>query len=176
MHKVILFRGGMCGDIILCMINKDYVYSVYPLIQDKYRVRMKEYYDFTDQQKQNYFETMDGYTLSHDTDFCKQLPSANVTQLYCSDESMIEKFADRFWIKNKYTRVKHVKKDLDINESYGLAKDMKAWQKFHIFKNRFDIKNVYKATFVDEVNERFGIKDIEWAKTIHTIWRKSEHV
>ena len=27
MHKVILFRGGYCGDVILSMINKEYVRS-----------------------------------------------------------------------------------------------------------------------------------------------------
>ena len=33
MHRVILFRGGMCGDLILSMLDKSYVKSVYPLKQ-----------------------------------------------------------------------------------------------------------------------------------------------
>ena len=27
MHNIILYRGGMCGDLILGMINKDYLHS-----------------------------------------------------------------------------------------------------------------------------------------------------
>ena len=55
MHKVILFRGGYCGDVILSMINKEYVRSFYPLKNVRKRFLMKKFYNYTTKQKIEYF-------------------------------------------------------------------------------------------------------------------------
>jgi len=170
MHTVILFRGGMFGNIILSMLDKNYVRSIYPLRQQKERYRMKKFYLFSHQQKMEYFKNMDGYTLSHDTDFCRTVDQERVIQLFCSDLSMMEKLASRFWSKNSPEDVAHVKKDLALSETYTLADDLEAWQNHHVFKNRFDVKNIYDVDFVDRLEQHFKVKDVKWARSIHGIW------
>ena len=172
MHKVILFRGGMFGDLILSMLNKEYVRSVYPLKPVKERTVMKKFYNFSQKEKYLYLEKMDGYTLSHDTDFCKQINEDQVVQIFCSDKKMISHVADRFWTKNSYESVAHVKDDLNLGGDKTLAKDIEAWQSFHVFKHRFDVKNIYKDCFLDDLAKTFEINDHRWAKTIHNIWRR----
>ena len=170
MHKVILFRGGMFGDVVLSMLNKKYVRSIYPLKNVRERYVMKKFYNFSLEKKYKYVEKMDGYTLSHDTDFCKKINEDQVVQIFCSDTKMLTHMADRFWIFNEYESVAHVKKDLQLNKDKTLAQDFEAWQTFHVFKNRFDIKNIYKKNFVDDLQKSFEIHDYNWAKTIHNIW------
>jgi len=174
MHKIILFRGGMCGDLILCMINKQYMRSIYPFKQVRERTKMKKFYNYSDKEKYDYFARMEGYTSSHDTEFCSKVNPDSVVQLFCSDKNMMPTLAERFWTKNESVAVEHVKNDLGLNKDYTLSDDMQAWQDFHVFKHRFDIKNVYKSTFVHDVEEYFKIKDFEWAKTLHKIWLDKE--
>ena len=174
MHRIILFRGGMCGDLILGMIDKKYVKSVYPFQHIKGRQRMKKFFEYSDKEKQEYFENMEGYTLSHDTEFCRNVNPDSVVQLFCSDKKMMPVLAERFWTKNDSKDVEHVKSDLTLDKDYTLSDDMQAWQDFHVFKHRFDIKNVYKITFVNDVEKCFGIKDLGWAKTLHKIWLDRE--
>lgn len=170
MHQVILFRGGMFGDLILCMLNKEYMRSIYPLRQVRNRVTMKQFYKYSQAEKKMYFEKMDGYTLSHDTDFCKQIDPTHVIQLFCSDENLLPKIERRFWLKNERENVKHVETYLKSMDR-SLATDIKLWQEYNVFKNRFDVKNIYKDCFLDDLAKTFEINDHRWAKTIYNIWR-----
>ena len=83
---------------------------------------------------------------------------------------MMEKLASRFWSKNSPEDVAHVKKDLALSETYTLADDLEAWQNHHVFKNRFDVKNIYDVDFVDHLEQHFKVKDVKWARSIHGIW------
>lgn len=170
MHTVILFRGGMFGDIILSMLDKNYVRSVYPLKQKKQRYLMKKFQIYSHQQKMEYFKKMDGYTLSHDTDFCKTIDQDQVVQIYCSDLSMMEEIASRFWSRNHHEDVSHVKDDLELNETYTLADDLTAWQNHHVFKKRFDVKKIYDVDFASHLEQHFDVRDMDWARCIHSIW------
>ena len=170
MHKVILFRGGMCGDIVLAMIDKSYVRSIYPRLLQRDRYVMKEFYNFTNAEKIQYFKNMSGYTLTHDTDFCYKIPQENVIQIHCSDPHILDKLADRFWTKNEPHSVKHVWHDLKLSEHYTLADDFRAWQKCHVFGHRLDVAKIYNKDFPDYVHSTVGVKDIKWAQTIHDLW------
>lgn len=181
MHKVILFRGGMCGDIILSMLNKDYISNFNPLKQNKERCLMKKFYMYSIEQKNNYYNRFNSnnkieYTLSHDTNFCQTIKE-NVIQLYCSDISMLKKFSQRFWIKNSRSSVDHVIKDINSNEKNKIKDyeyDILNWQTAHIFPHRFDIKDVFKKIFVKQLAENFIVKNIDFAYFIHNEWLKTE--
>ena len=82
----------------------------------------------------------------------------------------------RFWTKNPYESVAHVKDDLNLGQEKTLAQDIESWQSFHIFKNRFDVKNIYKNCFLNDLERAFEIDDYEWAKTIHNIWLQKNKV
>lgn len=170
MHKVILFRGGMCGDVVLAMLDKAYVRSIYPMLLDRKRYVMKKFYNFSVKEKQEYFERMTGHTITHDTEFCRSLPSESVVQIYCSNEEILEKLAERFWTKNPANSVAHVKADLGLNENYALTDDFKAWQDFHVFSNRLDIAGIYDNDFPEYLHRVMGVNDIAWARTMHDIW------
>ena len=170
MHKVILFRGGMCGDTVLAMLNKSYVRSIYPRLLHRERYVMKKFYNFSNEEKLKYFKKMSGYTLTHDTDFCHTIPEQNVLQVYCSDIAMLAKLADRFWSKNDEHAVEHVKTDLKLSEEYTLADDFKSWQDQHVFKHRLDVAKIHDKSFPDYLNRIVGVEDIAWARTVHDLW------
>ena len=170
MHKVILFRGGMCGDIVLAMLDKNYVRSIYPRLLHRDRYVMKKFYNFNDAEKMQYFKNMSGHTLTHDTDFCYKLSVEDVIQIHCSDANILEKLADRFWAKNEAHEVSHVWDDLRLSEQYTLADDFRAWQQHHVFKHRLDVAQIYKKDFPEYLHSIVGVKDIEWARTMHQLW------
>lgn len=170
MHKVILFRGGMCGDLVLSMIDKKYVRSLYPLKHDKNRAIMKKFYKYSPTEKKNYLDKMHGHTLSHDTEFCKSIDEEQVIQIVCSSEKLLTLLAKRFWTKNDASGVEHVKSDLNLTQTYKLEDDFRNWQNFYQFKHRFDIKNVFNKNFVSEVDNAFGVKNLAWSHTVHKIW------
>lgn len=174
MHKIILFRGGMFGDIILSMLDKAYVQSVYPLRQVRERFVMKKFYDFSMEEKKSYLSKMDGYTLSHDTDFCKQVDEDHVIQIFCSDKKMLPHIAERFWTQNDYHQVEHVKTDLKLSEQYDLADDIHGWQEHHVFKHRLDTATIYSQQFPAYLDHMLGVKDLDWARTIHELWLETE--
>jgi len=182
MHKVILFRGGMCGDVIFSMLDKKHISSIYPLKQVKERRIMKKFYNYTEKEKKEYFKKFNNsnnieYTLSHDTNFCQTIKE-NVIQLYCSDLSMLHRFSKRFWIKNEIKAVEHVIRDIDStseNKIKDYANDILNWQTAYIFPNRFDIKNIFDVSFLKQVIEYFSPQDISYAKVIHSQWLKTEN-
>lgn len=182
MHKVILFRGGMCGDVIFSMLHKKYISSIYPLKQVKERRLMKKFYNYTENEKKEYFNLFNNsntieYTLSHDTNFCQTIKE-NVIQLYCSDLSMLYRFSERFWIKNEFDAVEHVIKDMNTtpeNKIKDYANDILNWQTAYVFPNRFDIKNIFDSSFSKQLIEHFSLQDINYAKFIHSQWLKTEN-
>jgi len=177
MHKVILFRGGMCGDVLLSMLNKRYVENYNPLKQKKKFVWMKKFYKYSLKEKDKYFKQFDNdYTLSHDTDYCYKIKN-NVIQLFCSDISMLAKFSERFWTKNDRPSIEHVIKDLNSTDNDKLKdyeNDLLSWQTAHKFPKRFDIKDIFTNKFVEQVNNFFAVDNIEHANLIHTKWLKSQ--
>jgi len=178
MHKVILFRGGMCGDLLLSMLDKKYVSSYKPLKQIKDFVLMKKFYNYTFAEKNQYFKKfIDEYTLSHDTDYCYKIKN-NVIQLYCSDKDMLYKFSERFWNKNDSASVAHVITDLKSSHHTKIEdykNDISNWQSVHIFKKRFDMKDVFKTKFVKQVKDYFNLKDTKHAALIHSNWLKLQN-
>ena len=178
-NKIILFRGGMCGDIVLSMLDENYLRNKDPLKLQENRYVMKKFYNFSQHEKDNYYNNIEGYCLSHDTEYCKTIPN-NVIQIYCSNENLLERFAKRFWSKNapdNMNQLNHVMTDMNSTEETKVIdykNSLQSWQNYNIFKHRFDIKNVFKNTFVDDVRKHFQITDLSWAKTVHESWLLSE--
>ena len=118
------------------------------------------------------------YTISHDTNFCSRPEiKKNVIQLHCSDEKLVPHFSSRFFIKNDWEDVSHIIGDLNStfeSKDKDYAEDVTNWQLFYKFPNSFDIKNIYKPNFIDELQSTFEINDINWAKTIYTNWLTKE--
>ena len=86
-------------------------------------------------------------------------------------------FSSRFFIKNDWEDVSHIIGDLNStfeSKDKDYAEDVTNWQLFYKFPNSFDIKNIYKPNFIDELQSTFEINDINWAKTIYTNWLTKE--
>ena len=171
-NKIILFRGGMCGDHLYKMLEPSNSKN------NDHRI-MKKFYNFSKQEKDNYYNNTKGYILTHDTDYCKTI-AKRVIQIYCSDVALMEKFAQRFWSRNapdRFNQLNHVMTDMKSTEESKVKdykNDLEAWQKCNIFKDRFDIKNVFKNTFVDDVRKHFKIENLLHAETTHQSWLLSQ--
>ena len=184
MHKVILFRGGMCGDLILPMINKKYLdynnsgetfIPGYKLLSE--RLKMKTFVNYSQKEKQKYFNKFQNiyneYTLSHDTDFCLQIPN-NVIQIVCSDYKKIKLFAKRF-AKIEKEAIHKIFDSATTNEKNFVQKyytSLLLWQDSFTFPNQLDIKKIGTDSFVDDVVQKFEIKDISWTVKIYNEWLK----
>ena len=178
-NKIILFRGGMCGDHILSLLDKNYLRSQTPRKLQLARIRMKQYYKYTQEQKDQYYKNIDGYTLSHDTEYCKTR-SDDVVQIVCTDETLFEKFSFRFWTRNgpdNNNQLNHVISDIKSdwdNKVTDYKNDLLSWQKSNVFKQRFDIKNVFTERFVDQLAQQFEIANLDWATQLHSTWLQSQ--
>ena len=190
MHNIILFRGGMCGDLILGMINKDYLHSHGPTnIEDsvccQYKIKtdrqiMKKFFRYSNKEKEEYFKKFKNtpeYTLSHDTDFCLT-KKENTIQIICSDNSKITHFAERFEKIHRNIVIEEAKKYIENTadtfvENY--ANSLQQWQDAFKFSETFDIKNIGKDTFVTDVFNKFQVKDKSWSLQVYDTWLKTSN-
>jgi len=178
-NKIILFRGGMCGDHILSMLDPKYLKSNNPRKLDSNRIKMKQFYKYTHQEKEQYYNSIDGYTLSHDTEYCKTR-AVDVVQIVCSDEKLFSKFSTRFWTRNGHdnnNQLNHVITDMqsdDANKINDYKNDLLSWQRSNVFKKRFDIRNVFTKEFVSELVQQFEVSDVQWARQLHSNWLQSQ--
>ena len=189
MHNIILFRGGMCGDLILGMINKDYLHSHGPTnIEDsvccQYKIKtdrqiMKKFFRYSNEEKETYFKKFQNnnieHTLSHDTDFCLT-KKENTIQVICSDKSMFQEYAERFEKVHRELVIEEAKKYIDNSadtfvENY--TNSLQQWQEAFKFPNTFDIKNIGTSHFVDDVCNKFQVEDKAWSLQIYDTWLKS---
>lgn len=188
MNNSILYLGGMCGDIILKMIDKSSIKpsfihkdNHFEMDLKKSRTIMKKFWKYSVEQKNLYYSRINKipnpyYTLTHDTEYNKDKPT--VIQLYCSDLSMLE------WISKRF-KIIHESFDLEIvvnrvceqqnlnpkNFIEEYAELVRNWQEYHTFENRFDMADICSDHFVDLINEKFIINDIDWAKKVYDNWK-----
>ena len=190
MHNIILFRGGMCGDLILGMINKDYLHTHGPTeIEDsvcnQYKIKtdrqiMKKFFRYSNKEKEEYFKKFKNtpeYTLSHDTDFCLT-KKENTIQIICSDRSKFTHFAERFEKIHRNIVIEEAKKYIENTadtfvENY--ANSLQQWQDAFKFSETFDIKNIGKDTFVTDVFNKFQVKDKSWSLQVYDTWLKTSN-
>jgi len=162
--RIILFLGGMCGDLILKMIEKN---------PPKHLYIMKKFFNFNTEEKDSYYKNV-RIALTHDTDYCSDNPN-NVIQIICSSPSKIIKFAERFEYLH---RQKVIDEASDAINSKGnfvneYAQNITDWQNSYEFKHRFDIVNIGNPKFLDDVCTYFGTERA-WASNIYEEWCKNE--
>jgi hypothetical protein len=187
MHKPILFLGGMCGDVLLTMIDPTSVcdYTNKDSFKDcrtkKSRRLMKNFWKYNQQQKNLYYNRFskfdrDFYSITHDTEYSKTL--ANCIQLHCSDYTKSLWFSKRFRQLNAPSVVQRVCAQLNLNldnfdvEYANLIVD---WQSSFTLTNQFDIKNIGKDIFLDEVIDHYSVINRSWAKKIYKSWQKNNN-
>jgi len=185
--RIILFRGGMCGDLILGMIDKNALLhrpgskKGYSTINDyrikKHRSKMKKFFNYTNEQKNRYYNNLTNTIITHDTDYL--LNSDDVIQIICSSEEKIVSFAERF-------EKIHRKKVIDearaaINSKGNFVEDytqsILEWQQSFQFKNRFDVCNISTLDFQHDVCTYFkviGWGKRNWALSVYEEWCKNE--
>jgi len=184
MHKPILFLGGMCGDLILTLIDptsiikKNFVKDFSNCKIKKSRRLMKSFWKYDLNQKKMYYERFSKinknfYTITHDTEYCKNLD--NVIQIYCSDQDRIHWISRRFKKFNTPDIVERVcdQQGFDLDNFENRYTELIAnWQNSFVFKNRFDIKNIQTYKFIDDIEDYFGVKFADQTKNIYESWIK----
>jgi len=188
---IILFRGGMVGDLVGLMLDKtlgistdysDIVQDVHSFtagyVLDPYRTKLKKYWKYDDNYKNIYINNIanDSLILSHDTDFSMEHNDITI-QLVC-DEGVVPYFALRFYKLHTQTVIGEVYNTIktEANEDFVMAyaKDIIDWQRYYAFPMRFNVSNVMNKQFVDTFTQFFhklGINvDVNWARYIHKIW------
>jgi len=184
----ILFRGGMHGDLLIGMLDKKSLISTthwqkdygHSRCADKYikysRTYLKKYFKYTTEQKLKYYNsfkktTHPVYFLTHDTDFSINYYKEETIQIICSDSTLIDYFAKRFYTLHKERVIKETKKI--ITNTGNFVEDYKnsliLWQECFNFPNQFDIKNIMnKSLFLKDLKKIFKLESLEWAEHIYT--------
>jgi hypothetical protein len=190
---VLLFRGGMCGDLILGMTdehallppgsNKGYsTVNNYRIQKD--RTVMKKFFNYTTEKKDIYYtrnygsifrsssETM---VLSHDTDYALLNPD-NVIQIICSSKEKVIDFAERFTKIHRQQVLDEARAAINSKGNFveDYAENILVWQQAFKFKNQFDICNIGDADFLYDVCSYFNVSDTDWANNIYKEWCKNE--
>lgn len=194
MVKTILFRGGMTGDLLLGMLDKSSLEPLQNLITiedstcvdhkiNRDRILMKKFFRYDQEEKDLYYKDIvkynqNIYVLSHDTDYCLEKIPQNTIQLICSDEGKIEKFAERFKSLHRDKVIEEAAKAIngsiktfvrDYTDSITL------WQNCFKFEHRFDIKNIGKLEFIDDIEDYFKC-DRFWCEYIYKKWLQKEKI
>lgn len=184
MHKPILFLGGMCGDLILTLLDRRSVIN-HTRVNDfvecktkKSRRLMKSFWRYNQQQKDAYYSKFDQlsqtvYTITHDTEYCSNLKSA--TQIYCSDSDKIYWISQRFRKFNDHEIVERVcdQQGFDLDNFENQYTDLIVnWQNSFVFENRFDIKNINSNRFIRDLTKYFSVENTLWIEKIYKSWAK----
>lgn len=186
MHKPILFLGGMCGDLVLKLIDQTSVlgsrhasnFADYKI--KKARRLMKPFWKYSETQKDMYHDRFNKfpqtvYTITHDTDYCKKLDS--VIQIYCSDSDKIHWLSKRFRQFNCHTVVERVcdQQGFDLDNFENQYTDLIVnWQNSFVFENRFDIKNINSDRFICDLTKHFSVEKTTWTEKIYKSWAKNQ--
>jgi hypothetical protein len=177
MVNTILFRGGMCGDLILRMIDPACMRGT------KFRQSqtcMKKFWKYELESKNRYYTRLSNIkstvtVLSHDTDYLIDKP--NVTQLICSNDSLILWFAARFEDIHRPHVIEEAKREMgnyDDDFVNAYAVNIRLWQSAFQFENQFDIQNIRQSAFVDDVTSFFNIQDTDHAATVYDDWQDKQ--
>lgn len=181
----ILFRGGMCGDLILGMIDPNavkkktgYNDKVTDSVINNHRFKparyiMKKFHLYNETYKKNYDQKLkDTYYLTHDTDFC--LNGYNKVIQLTSSPTMHLRFAKRFASIYKHRpnviaeAYSHIKKN--SNFIYDYASSLTEWQQAFTFDQRYDISDILEPHFVEKTLEYFDVDNYDWANQIYNSW------
>ena len=185
----ILFRGGMCGDLILGMIDPRAVKKkighnnkITDSVINNHRFKparyvMKKFHLYNDNFKKSYDQKLKNvYYMTHDTNFC--LNEYNTVIQLVSSADMHLQFAKRFAriythrpnvIQEAYS---HIKQTGNFVEDY--AHSLTEWQQAFQFTHRFDITDIFKDGFIEKTCDYFGSTDHDWAKKIYDEWTLNE--
>lgn len=185
----LLYRGGMCGDLILAMVDPGALKKrtglndkITDSVINGYRYKparyvMKKFHLYNQHYKQKYTKLFENVLyLTHDTDQCMKSPQ-NVVQIVCKNKSMHKWFAQRFEkiytprphiIEEAYSHIKH---KTNFVEDY--AQSLDEWQQAFQFERQFDISHLFDDTFVERTLEFFGCDHYDWANKIFQDWRQA---
>lgn len=190
--NVLLYRGGMCGDIIGLMLDptivKPRAVSVDPydsevlpgLVIKPSRERQKSFHRWTLQQKLHDFDRFNSlsrsyWLLSHDTDmvFRSRFPNRFRTlQLICTDDALIHTFAQRFWAMHPIDVIEQVATSIGSNvhnfvDDY--AESIRKWQLRYRAADTLDIRNIFNDDFVKDLG-KIAVFNRKRAKRLHQEW------
>jgi len=186
----ILFRGGMFGDLLIGMLDqrslisktywgKEYRHS---RCADKYikytRTYLKKFFKYTDKERIRYYELFKKikdpvYFLTHDTDFSMKYYKEETIQIVCSDITLFNYFAERFYKLHKQHVINETKQIIKNTDNFieDYKKSLILWQKSFIFPRQFDIKNIMnKFLFLKDLQYFFSMnkENLKWAEYIYT--------
>jgi len=185
--KIILFRGGMVGDLIALMIDPSLSIStdtnMYKLkgyscsashILDLERTKLKKFWKYNTSWKKTYIEQFlqtDKVVTSHDTDFSLSYVTYTI-QIVCSDESLLPLFSERFFNLHSNEVITSVLNDIKSKNDFisDYTQDIISWQQYYKFPHFIDIKNIGNDRFINDVSKIISIPDLKWAKTIYNKW------
>lgn len=182
----------MCGDIIGLMLDptivKPRAVSVDPydsevlpgMVIKPSRERLKAYHMWSRQQKLHDLDRFNSlskeyWLLSHDTDlvFRSRLPNRFRTlQLICSDEDLIQTFAERFYAMHPFGVIQSVADSINSNvhnfvDDY--ADNIRQWQARYRASDTLDIKNIFTDNFVSDLG-KVAVFNRRRAKKLHQEW------
>jgi len=191
--NIILYRGGMCGDIIAAMIDPtiykkriieitDYDDIVMGQIVKNSRCKLKKFWKYNDEYKINYIEKFKFINqnnlliLSHDTNLSLKYFNKETVQIVCNDDELLNLFSRRFHELHRPHVIRQVSAAIDSKSNFidDYYSSLKIWQDAFKFEKTLDISQIYHSNFVDTLKNLFPHIDIERAKLLHKKWIAKE--
>ena len=153
--------GGMCGDIILAMIDPDHSHNGWL----REELCWKNPTQWPTQRMEEAMHSGSDWVITHNADWCWQHHKL-VTQLVCTNEQ-IEWCASRLYTANPPEQVPEI-----ALEEY--CTQMRGWIQMHKFPTRFSIEHIMTEQFVDDVCDRFAVRDQQFAYRTWSWWFQDE--
>ena len=189
--NIMLFRGGMCGDLLCILLDPTMIKRRILSVNDDddivlgqiikpQRARLKKFWRFTTVEKISYVNKLAAFPgiflSSHDTDLSMTYYPNETQQVICSDLKLLHNFSRRFYDLHKNRVIEEAAKAInskgDFVDDYEAS--IKLWQDAFDLPNKIDIARIYHSDFIDYLSSKFPKMDIDRARDLHSRWLISE--
>jgi hypothetical protein len=178
MSRLVLYLGGMAGDLVVSCLNPEQMDSIEQLVTLKPEYsRLKKFWQLSDIEKELYINSFDDHIFlsSHDTGLSLTHRDKTI-RLYCSDFNTLVKLSLRFRALNNGSVIQRLcqQNNLNINnfdEEY--ANMCRDWNDSFNFPCCFDISNIVNDRFIDDLKtfcQKHNFKLNNNVDKLHQIW------
>lgn len=181
MSTIVLYLGGMAGDLFVSCLNPNQFESIDVAVTLKKEYGLlKKFWQMSHDEKVVYINNHNdtAFLSSHDTEFSQQYPKRTI-RILCSNIDTLTKLSNRFRALHRPEILKHLCKQLNINEDrfdIEYSQMCQNWNNSFTFPIQFDIGNIFNTNqflmdFEEFCTAHSIHTDMKQVELLHTTWK-----
>jgi hypothetical protein len=178
MSRIVLYLGGMGGDLLIGCLNPSQLESIDKIVNiNPDHGRLKKFWQMTQSEKTSYINSYndDIFLSSHDTEFSLNHIDKTI-RIYCSDYNTLVNLSLRFRALHSTSVIEYICQQHGFNiNTFDIeyANMCCAWNASFDFSCNFDIINIFNHQFIDDFSsfcQKHNFKFHNQIKGLHQNW------